>query len=564
MIVTDFIAEAIERAGIRYVFGVGGANIEDMFAAVQRRRPNMRAVLNKHEHAAGSAADAYARLTGGLGVVLATSGGGAMNLVHAIAEARASRVPLLAIVGEPPTDVQGVGAFQDTSGRGGAVDAAAVFGAASSWCARVARPDDVPRLLAYALDVALGNRPGPAVLLIAKDLQRAEVSPAALRTPPRPPAGPRSLDSAIIRQAAAVLRAGPVVMIAGDEVARAPAQRELASVAEQLNAAVAVTPDARDAFDNFSPRFVGVSGAMGTPDVARAIERARVCLVVGTRLPLLARQGLEVILAARPLVSLGRERLFVPSSPGTHIECEVLSGLRALSRELGSVHTPDANECPSPPPRPAVRAESPAFDSRTALAVIERGLPTGGVVLVDAGNTGAMTAHYLRPPREARWLLAMGMAGMGYTFGAAIGAAFATGQRCTVLAGDGAFFMSGLDIHTAVEHDLPITYVVFNNRAHGMCLARERLLLGENAGYNTFRRSHIGEGLGGTFPGLAATDCRTAEALAGALERAVQTKGPAVITVELEDVEVPPFAAFHRATSEGITTISRGVADEDR
>src|SRR3954464_14071481 len=102
MIVVDFIAEGIERQGIRHVFGVGGANIEDMFAAVQRRRPRMRAVLNKHEHAAGTAADAYARLTGGLGVVLATSGGGAMNLVHAIAEARASRVPLLALVGEPP------------------------------------------------------------------------------------------------------------------------------------------------------------------------------------------------------------------------------------------------------------------------------------------------------------------------------------------------------------------------------------------------------------------------------------------------------------------------------
>ena len=191
MIVADFIAQTIERTGIRYVFGVGGANIEDMFAAVQRRRPNMRAVLNKHEHAAGSAADAYARLTGGLGVVLATSGGGAMNLVHAIAEARASRVPLLAIVGEPPTEVQGVGAFQDTSGRGGAVDAAAVFGAVSSWCARVARPDDVPRLLAYALDVAFGNRRGPAVLLIAKDLQRAEVSPDALRNPRLSPPGAR-------------------------------------------------------------------------------------------------------------------------------------------------------------------------------------------------------------------------------------------------------------------------------------------------------------------------------------------------------------------------------------
>src|SRR6187402_194008 len=108
MRVSDYIASRLVDVGIRHVFGVGGANIEDMFAAIQRRRPEIRMVLGKHEHAAGTAADAYARLTGGLGVVFVTSGGGAMNLVHSVAEARASGVPMLAVVGEPPTEVQGV------------------------------------------------------------------------------------------------------------------------------------------------------------------------------------------------------------------------------------------------------------------------------------------------------------------------------------------------------------------------------------------------------------------------------------------------------------------------
>jgi acetolactate synthase-1/2/3 large subunit len=502
-------------------------------------------------------------LTGGLGVVLATSGGGTMNLVHSIAEACASRVPLLAIVGEPPTEVQGAGAFQDTSGRCGALDAAAVFRAVSTSCARVACADDVPRLLADALAAALGNRPGPAVLLIAKDLQRAAISPDALRDLSLPPTNVHATDSTTIRQAAVVLRAGPVVVLAGDEVARAGAQCELASIAEGLNAEVAVTPDARDAFDNFAPRFIGVSGAMGTPDVALAIQRAHACLVVGTRLPLLARQGLEAILTERPLVSLGRERMFVVSAHGVHIEGGVLGGLRALGTELRSMPLTSMSEAPSPSLRYAVRPEAGVFDSRAALAVIEEKLPMDGVVLVDAGNTGATAAHYLRVPRECRWLLAMGMAGMGYTFGAAVGAACASGKRCTVLAGDGAFFMNGLDIHTAVEHELPVTYIVFNNRAHGMCLVRERVLLGENAGYNTFRRSHIGAGLGAMFPRLPASDCRTADALATALDLAAHTKGPSLIAVELEDVEVPPFAAFQKATREGITTVSRGVTDED-
>jgi len=182
-------------------------------------------------------------------------------------------------------------------------------------------------------------------------------------------------------------------------------------------------------------------------------------------------------------------------------------------------------------------------------------------VIVDAGNTGASSVHCLPAPREGRWLLAMGMAGMGYSFGAAIGAACATGRRCMVLAGDGAFFMNGLDIHTALEHRLPITYLIFNNRAHGMCLVRERLLLGENAGYNAFRRSHIGAGLGAMFPELGAWDCRTGAELQRALQTADSRSGPCVIGIELEDVEVPPFAAFSQVAGGKVTTVSRGDLD---
>jgi acetolactate synthase I/II/III large subunit len=557
MIVADFIAEyLVVRLGVRHVFGVGGANIEDMFAAVQRRRPELRAVLSKHEHAAGTAADAYARLSGGIGVVLATSGGGAMNLVHSIAEARASRVPLLAIVGEPPTDVQGVGAFQDTSGRGGAIDAAALFGSVSVWCRRVERAADVPRLLAEATNAALGAQPGPAVLLVAKDRQRSELSVTGNVGDVVGPPPPRSPNPATLQKVAALLRSGAVMIVAGDEVARAGAQPELAAVAELLDAEVAVAPDARDAFDNYSPRFLGPSGAMGTSSVARSLASAAVCLVVGTRLPLLARQGLEALLAEKPLVSLGRERPFVTSAAGQHVEGDLLPALRALRAELGELTFARVPaETRNEPPR-ALAAVTDKLNARSALAAVERALPVSGVAIVDAGNTGATAVHHLRVPRGCRWLIAMGMAGMGYSFGAAIGAAFATGKRCTVLAGDGAFFMNGLDVHTAVEHQLPITYVIFDNSAHGMCLVRERLLLGENAGYNSFRRSRIGAGLSAMFPGLAAYDCQSPQQLEQALAQAAHGRGPSLISVELEDVEIPPFAVFQRLSSSA--TVSRG------
>jgi acetolactate synthase I/II/III large subunit len=512
VIVADCIADALARRSVRHVFGVGGANIEDLFAAVQRRRPELRAILSKHEHAAACAADAYARLTGGLGVVMATSGGGAMNLLHALAEARASRVPVLALVGEPPSDVQGKGAFQDTSGRAGALDAAPLFQAVSVFCARLEAAGDVARLMAAALAAALGPVPGPAVLLIAKDRQRAEVPGTHAGTLEHVEyAGSAALDEPAIRRAARMLDAGPVVVIAGDEIVRSRAGAALADLVRALDARIAVTPDARDAFDNRDPRFLGVAGAMGHPAVASALAEAGVCLVIGSRLPVLARQGLEEALRDRPMLHFGREPAygFLSSANALHVGGDLGANLRALLAEVRP-RTPRA--APATPPPPPAAPEPDHLTSQAALAALTRALPEPCVLLVDAGNTGAQAVHHLCVPRGGQWLLAMGMAGMGWSFGAAVGAALATGRRCVVLAGDGAFFMHGLDVHTAVEHRLPITYVIFNNRAHGMCLVRERLLLREESGYNTFGPCHIGVGLAAMFPGLPTWDCRTLRA----------------------------------------------------
>lgn len=541
----DFIAEALVERGVKHVFGVGGANIEDLFAAVQRRRPTIRAVLGKHEHAAGTAADAYARLRGDIGVVMVTSGGGAMNLVHALAEARASRVPLLAFVGEPPADVQGRGAFQDTSGRDGTVDAAEVFRAVSVGCSRVERIADLPRILDAAFATARGARPGPAVILLSKDRQRMDAPLETYRPSEARPVDASTVDAQRIRKAAELLGARPILVVAGAEVSRASTREDLARCAESLDAAVALAPDARDAFDNYSGRFLGIAGAMGHPAVQRAMAEASVCLLVGTRLPLLARQGLEALLSEKTIVALSAEPPFVESSKLFHVGGDLRRNLRALAAELEG-HAVERGVPVRQPPN-ADPSGDPAFGSAAVLSAVERALPDEGVVIVDAGNTGAQAVHCLRAPRGGRWLLAMGMAGMGYSFGAAVGAAFATGRRCTVLAGDGAFFMNGLDVHTAMEHQLPITYVIFNNRAHGMCLVRERLLLGEESGYNTFRPSHIGAGLRAMFPGLPGYDCETLGELEHALAHAAATAGPAVVSVELPEVEIPPFAAFQNA-----------------
>jgi acetolactate synthase-1/2/3 large subunit len=302
---------------------------------------------------------------------------------------------------------------------------------------------------------------------------------------------------------------------------------------------------------------------MGHDRVVRALRGADAVLLVGTQLPLLARLGVEAVLHEKRVAGLSCERPFVGTWNQWSASISLASELDALVRTAARLRPAAAplnrvRGIPASAVSPAVADER--LTLRSAMEIVNSHLPDGGVVLADAGNTGAGAAHYVRCPTSGRWLMAMGMAGMGYTFGAAIGAAKASGQRCFVLSGDGAFFMHGLEVHTAVQHALPITYVILDNRAHGMCLVRERLLLDDNAGYNNFARANVAAGLGAMFPTLPARNARTRGELERAFEDFATVPGPAVVSAELDDVEIPPFAAFAEALQRGVDKVSRSGA----
>lgn len=550
----EYVARSLEKLGVQHVFGVSGANVEDLFDAVHRT-PALHGIVAKHEFSAATMADGYARVGAPLGVVMATSGGGALNLVAALAESYASCVPVLALIGQPPTSLEGRGAFQDGSGRGGSIDARALFRAISVHCESVARADDLPYALHQALSAALGERPGPSVLLLPKDVQRAPVDPLAPAYELRPSNGRRAPAEDDVQAAADLLAdARSVLVIAGDGVARHHARNELAALVDRLDARVALAPDARDVFDNRDPRFVGLAGVMGDPALAGQLARADACILVGTRLPHLAHAGIEREIARRPLVSVHFEPSFEAGAPRVELIGHVKLGLRDLVRRLAQrpAGTVDAVPPEHGPPRflPGPRAaDALGFDD--ALRAVMAALPEDANVIVDAGNTGASAAHWLRAPSRGRFVLALGMGGMGYSFGAAIGAALANRRRTFVLAGDGAFFMHGLEIHTALEYRLPITFILFDNSAHGMCVTREHLYFGGDYSYGTFRRSELAPGLGAMFP--------TLEVLAGRTPREIEenlrapSAGPSMMCIDVDAREIPPFLPFLQPARPGGT-----------
>jgi acetolactate synthase-1/2/3 large subunit len=537
--VVDHIVAELARTGVDRVFGVGGANIEDLYDAVHRSGDAVQALVAKHEFAAATMADGYARATGRMGVVAATSGGGAMNLLPGLAEAHASRIPVLALVGQPPTGLEGRGAFQDTSGKAGSFDAREVFVPLSRFCAKVSTAGSIVDLLPQAMAAARSHPRGPAVLLLPKDVQQA-AAPAPTAGVPHPEAAD-PIDPDLLNRVIAALRtADRVLIIAGEGVAADDVRTEVADLAARLGAWVAVTPDAKDVYDNRSPRFVGVAGVMGHPSVVDCLRQADVCLLVGTRLPVMARGGLDDALAGTLVIGVDPEPPFVQA---VTIRGPVGRTVDAVLERLD----PRPRRCADhagPVPLPAPPHRGPGTSYADAVAAVAGALPEDAHVFVDAGNAAAAAIHLLPAPRRGRFVVAVGMGGMGYTFGAGIGAALGSGRRTYVLAGDGAFLMHGMEVHTAVEYDACVTFVVFNNNAHGMCVTREQLYYSGRYSYNTFRTTDIAAGVGAAFPTLDVTRADDAGQLHQALLRSNARPGPAFVCLDFDPREIPPFLPF--------------------
>jgi acetolactate synthase-1/2/3 large subunit len=571
--VVDHVVERLAAIGVDHIFGVDGANIEDLYDAAHFRS-DITAVLAKHEFSAAAMADGYSRSGAGLGVVAATSGGGALNLVAALGESLTSRVPVLALVGQTPTTMDGRGSFQDTSGDNGSLNAQALFSAVSLSCERVLTPAEVAPALSEA--IAAARTGGPAVLLLPKDIQQGYLdcqrngSRIGFATEDLRPIGNPQRIVGILRNAN-----GPVTIIVGEQVARDNARAELEALRAVLRARVATVPDAKDVAGTpglGSSSALGVTGVMGHPGVAEAVAASAVCLVVGTRLSVTARTGLDDALAAVRTVSIGSAPPYVPC---THVHTDDLRGsLRMLTQALSGPGRPTRVRVPdmvrrtelSPPP-----CAGPGVRYRDAMVVLDGCVPDGADIVVDAGNTGAAAIHYLPARRGGRFAVALGMGGMGYSFGAGIGMAFGRansgrpGGRTVVIAGDGAFFMHGMEVHTAVHYRLPVTFVVFNNNAHAMCVTREQLFYDDLYSYNRFRSSRLGAGLAAMFPGLTSVDVADLDGLAAAMRGALSIDGPAVVSVECTADEIPPFAPFLSKLSTNTTAIQEiSTAKESR
>jgi acetolactate synthase-1/2/3 large subunit len=586
LILSEALVDALIALDARYVFGVSGANIEHLHDAIHRcGRGKLKAVLARSEFSAAFMADARARVHRTLGVCCSTSGGGMMNLSVGIAEAYSDSVPVLAIVGQPPTNVEGRGAFQDSSGIGRSVNGVDVFRSMTKYTAKVT-PEEFWTQLQEAVVVALSGRPGPAALLVPRNAWTTEVEDPdpdfveEIRSMVKPPPPTEEAGHHLLRE---LRQARHPVLVLGPGVRRGSDPEAVARFAKAARIPVITTICARGEFDNDDPLYLGTLGVAGHPSVhAYLRERADLLLVVGAGLNTMTRAPFArdpVDLPQKRVIAVnidgaslwrvldpgrqnpGAERSFWPQqrNPLSFV-VEADSGeVFQLLHDLWSDDPFDAGgaegyqrtyfepEVAEQPPPSAPRGKLLQSD---ALAILQHQLPQEGHYVFDAGNCAAAALHLLDIPRGATSTIALGMGGMGWAIGGGVGAQLGSpaGTNTVVFTGDGSFMIAGLEVHTAVDLGLPVLFVVFNNNMHGMCVIRQHLFFDsriEAVSYAPIDVATVARGLGDEtrlWVGRATNPHELSQAIVDYMHS--HRHKPGVLELVLGDEEVPPFVPF--------------------
>jgi acetolactate synthase-1/2/3 large subunit len=571
------LADLLAEHAVRHVFGVPGGQTLALYDGILRYEPGLRHVQVRDERSAAYAADAYARVTGQVGVCDATVGPGAAKLPSGLGEALGASVPVVALVSDLPARLA---PHRYRSAASQALDQAALLAPVTKWQAAVPDAATLPALVRQAFREATTGRPGPVALFLPQDVLDGPVSRGPTmafefssgrfgRFPAfRPVPAPQDVSAA----AAILMRARRPFILAGGGVLHSGAGRELLRLAERLSAAVGTTLSGKGAIAEGHPLSVGVTGTMGTSAAAAALAEADVVLLAGAKASGGATFSWTLPRPDQPVVQVDLDpaelgRAFPWAAP---VLADAREGLEALLALLDDAVLDEATTgeqgVPDRAPwraRVAVlaagwRAERDAERASDAVPItpqrvlgeIEAALHAHDVLICDASLASGWGGVYLEQRTAGRRVLTpRGQAGLGYALPAAIGVGHARpDHRAVVLTGDGALGYAAGELATLTEQGLPVTVIVLNNRSWGWIRWYRRITFGrgwENEDFADVAFADVARGFG-----LAAERVTEPDGLGDALRAALDAPGPALVDVVTEAWETP-ITAHRRAVQDG-------------
>lgn len=483
MKLSDYVAQFLARH-VQHVYCVSGSASLHLIHSIAET-PGIDYVCPQHEQAGAFAADAYARFRGGIGCVVTTSGPGATNLATGIAAAFQDSIPVLYITGQVPTarlkgttGVRALG-FQET-------EIVKIVEPITKHAVMVSDPRRIRVELERALHFATSGRPGPVLLDIPDDVQRADIEPSEL--PPYLPPVERAVGFNVARPLRALLEAERPVIVLGAGVHAARAEAAARDLVEALGAPVALTWGGLDLLPHDHPLNVGGFGTHGTRAANLAVQNADFVLAIGARLDTKAT-GAPAASFAR-----GARRFAVDVDPAelgkfaslglevAGIQADAGAFIRALDGAAPALQYAAWRSCIAEwkrlyPAVPAGAAEAVDVDPYHLVRRLGAAMRADDVLVADTGYTVCWLAQAF-PFRGQRFLHAFGFTPMGWGLPGAIGAVQAGAPRAVLVTGDGSFQMSAAELATIARHRLPVKIVLLNNGGHGMCRQTQRRWLG--------------------------------------------------------------------------------------
>lgn len=546
----------LEGEGVEYIFGIPGGPLMPLYEALFDRG-RIRPILAKHEEGAAFMADGYARVRGGLGVCCATTGPGATNTMTGITCAYGDSIPVLLLTAQVATGAFGKGAVQESTPHG--VDLVEMFKPVTKLSSMLISSEKMPELIRLALRAALTGRRGPVHLNLPADLVKREVR-TDLRLPERYRPLSASFDREAMREASRLLiEARRPCILLGHGVVMSRAYEEVRRIAERLRIPVATSPKAKGAFPENHKLSLGVFGFAGHPRAEAYLlaQEVDVLMAVGTSLGEFSTHTWDERL--RP----GRALIHIDIDPreigkNYPVGVGIVGDARAVLKELDyqiqrDLHWTDRPEreglldsmrgqVPRYIKGELLIAEDVPMKPQRLIHEMQRALPDDALLFVDIGNCIAWAVHYYESRRPGTFFLNLGMASMGHAVAAAIGGKLAAPDKPVVaFVGDAAFAMNGMEVHTAVDHDIPVTWVVVNNGGHGMVHHGEKIQFQGRFNSSLFHRPidvcKVAEGLG-----ALAFRVDTPDSFRQALKRSLDSGRPCVIDARVDPEEAPPMS----------------------
>ena len=552
----QIIWESLLHEGVEVVFGLPGGAILPTYDALSKHEYPIHHVLVTHEQGASHMADGYARATGRVGVCIATSGPGATNLITGLATAYMDSTPVVAITGQVPTSLLGRDGFQESD----------VFGISMPVTKHnylITDIRDLPRALKEAFHIARTGRPGPVLVDVCKDVQQAEMEfeyPQTVSLPGYHP-NQNAPDSAAVVHAAKLLNeAERPLIVAGQGVSIAKAEQELHQLAELANIPVSTSLLGIGTFPATHPLSISWGGMHGEAYTNYAMQECDVMFAIGARLDDRLTGAFDTFAPKAKIIHVDLD----PAEMGKNITIDtpvVGDALLTLREMLPMIN---ANEHPTwiaqieawkgdSSERDILSQESDELIAPYIMRQLWYATNQGDcTVVTDVGQHQMWEAQYFHHTKRRSLLTSGGLGTMGYALPAAIGAQMGIqNEEVWVVAGDGGFQMTMVELSTVVQERLPIKIIIINNGFLGMVRQWQDVFYNKrHAGTPLFNPDFVKIAEAYGIPGRAITN---KDDVFSALREAQEYDGPFLLDFQVEEfTNVYPMVAPAKSNADMI------------